>query len=78
MQTRREGGRKWNEQSDVGRMIEDGGSERVIVVGETEIGIERGGVALEADRIHDRLAGEEVAGETQRSNFCCSIDSNGS
>lgn len=58
MQARREGGRKWNEQSDVERMIKDGGS----AVGGTETEIEREGVALEADRIHDRRVGDEVAG----------------
>ena len=58
---RREGGRIWNVQSVVARMIED------VVVGEIEIGIERGGVVLEVDQIHDRIVGGEVAG-TQRSN----------
>ena len=51
-------------QSVVVRMIED------VVVGEIEIGIERGGVVLEADQIRDRRVGGEVAG-TQRSNSNC-------
>jgi len=50
-------------QSDVERTTEDGGNERVIAAGETETGIERGGAALEADRIHDQRAGGGVAGK---------------
>ena len=62
MQRRKEGGRKWNEQSDVERMTEDEGNGRVIVVGETETGRERGGVVQEADRIRDRQAEGGAAG----------------